>query len=105
MAAAAGLECISPELALVCPEAREAAIAALPERDADCLLQPIRRSAPEYLLLRAVEASSAPPPRHVRLPVAVLAYSAQRAAFVVVEMAFLLALVAAAFALVATINS
>lgn len=100
---AAGSHCVSPELALVCPELRAAAIAALPERDPDGFLPRTSRSAPEYRLLRAVAAPE--PRRHVRLPVAVLAYATRRAAFVVVETAVVLGFVAGAFALAAAVNS
>jgi hypothetical protein len=97
----------SPELALVCPELRAAAIAALPDRDQDAFLirrTTARASRPEYLLLHAIGSEAEPEPR-TPLPVAILAYTAHRAALTIVEATALLSLVTGALALAAAINS
>src|SRR5712692_9734983 len=85
----------SPELVLVCPELKAAAIAALPERDPEGWLPrpaPVRCDAPEYRLLKSVASNAEvkPPPP---LPVAILAYAAHRAVVVAVEAAAVLAFV------------
>lgn len=70
-------ECVSPELALVCPELRAAAIAALPERDPDAWLHRPPPTAPVYELLRALEREDAcEQESSVPLVVAAAAYAA-----------------------------
>lgn len=105
--AAAVAEVISPELVLVCPELRAAALAALPARDPDGWLErPVTPAEwPEYRLMRslAVEGDAEPgwsPP----LPVAVVAYTLQRATKVTVEMAAFLGGIAALLAIVAVLH-
>jgi hypothetical protein len=98
--ASAAADVISPELVLVCPELRAAALAALPEPDTEARIEP-----PEYRLMRSLAAAeeaemewSAP------LPVAVLAYTLKRATKVTAEMAALLGGIAVLLAIVAVLR-
>jgi hypothetical protein len=101
----------SPELALVCPEVRAAAIDALPDRDPDAFLVQLRASttAPEYRLLRSVaddadaglEAEGEP---RTPLPVAIAAYLVRRTVRVAVEAAAVFAFVTGALAVVTAIR-
>src|SRR2546429_8441875 len=104
----------SPELALVCPELRAAALAALPERDPDAFLvrsSNPRERAPEYHLLRSVasdnagDASEEEVARRTPLPVAIVVYTVQRALMVAAEVAAVLGVVTGALAVMAALHS
>jgi hypothetical protein len=96
----------SPELALVCPELRAAAIAALPDRDPDAFLfspRPARVESPEFRLLRAVDAEAEQAEDTAEdsgtpLPLAILAYAAQRSFVVAVEATAVVGVVVGALA-------
>jgi hypothetical protein len=73
-----GTEPLSPELALVCPELRAAAIAVLPDRDPDAWLDrpPARETSPVYDLMAAICVDELSIPENAApLPVALLAYT------------------------------
>jgi hypothetical protein len=103
--AAPAADVVSPELVLVCPELRAAALAALPAREPDAWLdRPAPSSSPseEYRRLWALADADEPEPEWVApLPVAVAAYTLQRAAKVTVEMTALLGAIAALLSIVA----
>jgi len=108
-------ESVSPELVLVCPELRTAALAALPVREPDAWLDRLVSSpeeAPEYRLLRSFADDEETTQKHEHehepepewsapLPVAIVAYTVERAAKVTVEMTALLGAVAALLSIVA----
>ncbi|HEX3455947.1 MAG TPA: hypothetical protein VHS03_15090 [Gaiellaceae bacterium] len=87
-------EAISPELVLVCPDLREAAIASLPDRDPD--EKPDRSSrravGPEFRLMWSLEEREPVEERVVPLAVAVAVYTLSSAARFAVEAAALTAL-------------
>ena len=90
-------EVISPELVLVCPDLRAAAIAALPDRDPDASLRQPRLAAttpPEYELMAALLAEETSlDEMATSLPVALLAYTATSAVRFTMEAAAFMAVV------------
>ena len=99
----------SPELALVCPELRSAAIAALPDLDPEGFVPrriPVQVEAPEFRLMRAfdIESAAEEPETRVPLPLAILAYTSQRAFVVAVESAAMVGLVIGLLAAAAAIR-
>lgn len=105
------LEVVSPELALVCPDLREVAIAALPDRDPDAWLdqarlRPIRR--PEYASTAAFSIdrpeSGSARAESTPLPIAILAYSAASATRFAAEAAAFVAIVIGVLSIVAAIH-
>ena len=103
------LDEISPELVLVCPDLRQAALANLPHRDPEAFLpasRTIRPSAPEYRLFeslgtdRPAQAARRPP----QILLAVLTYAAQRALIVSIETTAAIALVIGGLALLAAVR-
>jgi hypothetical protein len=98
---------LSPELALVCPELREAAIAALPERDPEGRLAQRPRD-PAYLLMRSIDAEPQAPVDESRvgsLPLAVVAYTMFSATRVALEAVAVLGAVIGFLSVVAVIHS
>lgn len=79
-------EPVSPELALVCPELRERAVAALPERDPDGFIPARRRLVPIANVSDLDDVGEQPPnaPSRRGLVVAATAYLAVEAAQVAV---------------------
>jgi hypothetical protein len=102
-------EPFSPELALVCPELRAAAIAALPERDPDAWLD--RRqpgdASPVYDLMAAL--GLVEPALHEQkptpLPAALLAYTAMSATRFALEAAAFMGVVLGLLSIVAFVHS
>jgi hypothetical protein len=105
MATTAG-EPISPELALVCPELRAAAIEALPDRDLDRVFRVEQPpSLPEYRLMTSFEAADQADEWVAPLPVAILAYAASSATRMALEGAAFLAVVVGLLSVVALVHS
>ena len=104
------VECMSPELVLVCPELRETAIEMLPERDPDAWLDQHRSFGrirlPEYRLMQSLDPTEAQAEleRSVALPVAVLAYTIQSAVKFTAEAAVFMALATATVSILAVVR-
>jgi hypothetical protein len=98
-------EPISPELALVCPELRAQAIAALVERE-----RAVRRPASrEYELMRSIASAEDDEEDEdewvAPLPVAILAYTASSATKLAIEAAALLGVLIGVLSLVSFLHS
>lgn len=108
MDAAATSEPISPELALVCPELRARAIAALGERESLQSREPLRARAlaPEYALMRALaEADEEEQEWVAPLPVAIAAYAATSAVKLAIEAAAVIGLLVVALSIMSAVHS
>jgi hypothetical protein len=109
-------ETLSPELALVCPELRAAAIAALPNRDPDVWLDRLKlsavpdpvRPAPVYELMQALDRREDPVSvegEPATFVVAVAAYALTSASRFALEAAALVGVVIGLLAVVAVAHS
>ena len=102
-------EVVSPELALVCPDLRAAAIAGLPHREPDAWLNESRRIAapsPAFGLMAALAAEETPAEDSaIPLPFALLAYTATSATRFVLEAAVFMGIVIGLLSVVTLVHA
>lgn len=100
---------LSPELVLVCPQLREAALAGLPDRDPDAWLDCLcRRADPAYELMQSVAVQRDGPDDEdwsAPLPVAVIAYAIAKATTLAVESAAVVGIVVGVLSLIAVVRA
>jgi hypothetical protein len=96
---------VSPELALVCPELRAVAIAALPDRDPDAWLRPPIRLNMGPVTSIAVDNDAGTPGRSgASFPVALLWYTAGSAAKFALEAALVVAVLVGMLSVIAVLH-